>query len=72
MARHMGAVTQMGRAWKLSVTQGLSDKTWVNDIRPMGYRADGEPRSLHVAAPAAAAGRKVKVMKSGIRRISYK
>jgi hypothetical protein len=71
MARHGGAVTQQGRAWKLSVSQGLNDKTWVNDIRPMGYRADGEPRTLHVAAPAAARGRKVRIMKSGKRRISY-
>lgn len=32
-------------------------------------RNDGEPRSLHVAAPTAA--RKVRVLKSGIRRISF-
>ena len=35
MARHAGAVTQQGRAWKLSVSQSLGDKYWVNDIRPM-------------------------------------
>lgn len=71
MARHAGAVTRQGRAWKLSVSQSKGDATWMNDIRPMGYRADGEPRSLHIAAPAAARGRKIKVLKSGVRRISY-
>ena len=34
-------------------------------------RADGEPRSLHVAPPNAAAARKVKVLKSGVRRITF-
>jgi hypothetical protein len=72
MARHAGVVTQQARAWKLSVSQSAGDKTWVNDIRPMGYRPDGEPRSLHVAPVAAATGRKVRVLKSGIRRISYR
>ena len=71
MSRHMGAVTAQGRAWKLSVSQGAGDKTWVNDIRSMASRVDGEPRCMHVAPVAAAAGRKVRVLKSGIRRISY-
>jgi len=72
MARHAGAVTRQGRAWKLSVSQSAGDKTWVNDIRPMAYRADGEPRTLHAMPPAASTGRKVRVLKSGIRRIIYK
>jgi hypothetical protein len=71
MARHAGVVTQQARAWKLSSRQQRGDETWVNDIRLMGYRPDGEPRSLHVAPVAAATGRKVRVLKSGIRRIVY-
>jgi hypothetical protein len=65
-------VTQQARAWKLSVRQHRGDETWINDIRPMASRQDGEPRKMHVALVAAAQGRKVRVLKSGIRRISYK
>ena len=71
MARHAGAVTQQGRAWKLSVKQSKGDATWMNDIRPMSGRIDGEPCKMHVALVAAAQGRKVRVLKSGIRRITY-
>lgn len=35
-------------------------------------RVDGEPRNLHVAAPAASQARKVKTLKNGVRRISYR
>lgn len=35
-------------------------------------RVDGEPRTIHAMPPASAMGRKVKVLKSGVRRISYK
>jgi hypothetical protein len=72
MARHAGVVTRQARAWKLSVAQSAGDKTWINDIRLMGYRPDGEPRKMHIAPVAAAQGRKVRVLKSGIRRIVYK
>jgi hypothetical protein len=71
MSRHMGAVTAQGRAWKLSVSQGAGDKTWRNDICAMAARVDAEPRKMFVAPVAAAAGRKVRVLKSGIRRITY-
>jgi hypothetical protein len=63
-------VTQQARAWKLSVVQGRNDVNEV--IKLCGYRHDGEPRTLHVAPVAAAAGRKVRVLKSGTRRIVYK
>jgi hypothetical protein len=63
-------VTQQARAWKLSVVQGRNDESEV--IKLAGYRHDGEPRTLHVAAPAAAQARKSRVLKSGIRRISYR
>lgn len=66
------AVTRTALAWKNSVKQARNDASWVNDIRPMGYRADGEPRTIHAMPPAAAQARKVKVLKSGVRRISYK
>lgn len=68
MARHMGAVTQTGRAWKLSVSQSKGDETWVNDIRLTSYR-DGyaRPNAIQVTSPA----RKSRVLKSGIRRITY-
>lgn len=68
MARHAGAVTQQGRAWKLSVKQSKGDATWINDIRLMGSR-DGyaRPNAIQVTSPA----RKVRVLKSGIRRITY-
>lgn len=39
------------------------------------YRADGEPRTFHVMPVAAAAGRKVRVLKSEgrvVRRVTYK
>ena len=35
-------------------------------------RIDGEPRTFHVMPVAAATGRKVKVLKSGTRRVTYK
>ena len=68
MARHAGAVTQQGRAWKLSVSQSAGDKTWINDIRPMASREGySRPNAIQVVSLA----RKVRVLKSGKRRISY-
>ena len=66
------AVTRTALAWKNSVRQERNDGSWVNDIRPMAYRHDGEPRTLHAYAPNASLGRKSKMLKSGIRRITYK
>ena len=66
------AVTRTALAWKNSVKQSKSDASWVNDIRPMGYRPDGEPRKMHVNAPNASLGRKVKLLKNGTRRVTYK
>ena len=66
------AVTRTALAWKNSVKQARNDGSWVNDIRPMAYRADGEPRTLHAFAPPASLGRKSKVLKNGTRRVSYK
>lgn len=72
MARHTGAVTRQGRAWKLSVVQSKGDATWMNDIRSMKARPDGEPRTLHAMPPNASTGRKVKILKSGVKRVTYK
>jgi hypothetical protein len=67
MARHAGAVTRQGRAWKLSTAQSAGDKTWVNDIRPFSARAERDVNIINIPNT----GRKVRVLKSGKRRISY-
>jgi hypothetical protein len=63
-------VTQQARAYKLSTRQRHDDAGTV--ITNCAFRPDGEPRTLHAMPVAASTARKVKILKSGIRRISYK
>jgi hypothetical protein len=56
--------------YRHAVRQNSNDTniTIINNVA----RADGEPRTMHAFAPNAATGRKVKTLKSGVRRISYR
>jgi hypothetical protein len=63
-------MTQVVTHYRHSVRQGAND---TGTMPAFGVsRADGEPRTLHAFAPNAATGRKVKVLKSGVRRVTYR
>jgi len=75
MKIHKGTVnarvfTQVTRHYQHSVRQAPGATGTTPAIG--SYRHDGEPRTLHAMPPAASTARKVKVLKSGVRRISYK
>ena len=60
-------VTRQARAWKLSTRQHAGDTSHVLTINTSrnGYAL---PNAINATAPA----RKVKVLKSGVRRITYR
>jgi hypothetical protein len=63
-------VTRQALAWKLSTRQRHDDTNVT--LRVSASRPDGEPRTLHAMPVAAASARKVKILKSGVRRVSYR
>ena len=75
MKIHKGTVNarvyaQVARHYAHSVRQSASASATTPAIG--AYRHDGEPRTLHAYAPNASLGRKSKMLKSGIRRVTYK
>lgn len=63
-------ITQMVRHYQHSVRQRTNDSA--TTLAVGAPRVDGEPRTLHAYAPNAQTGRKSKVLKSGVRRVSYR
>lgn len=75
MKIHKGCVnarvyTQVSTHYRHAVRQRAGDAGTTLAIG--SPRKDGEPRTLHAMPPHAATGRHVRVLKSGIRRITYK
>ena len=75
MKIHKGCVnarvyTQVSTHYRHAVRQHVGDAGTTPAIG--SPRKDGEPRTLHAMPPSASTGRKVKILKSGVRRVTYK